>query len=128
MSDKTLSPDGKFMWTGSEWIPAPPISPPPSEQLPSNILSMQDSVMSGDIVHNTVINNDTTAVTSAVIEALHQLGMLSQSDLRATPTTLVEEVVLPASFQIGDHVEYHSPTNQRWLDRCQVIGINLDGT
>ena len=89
---------------------------------------MQDSVMSGDIVHNTVINNDTTAVTSAVIEALHQLGMLSQNDLKATPTTLVEEVILPASFQIGDHVEYHSPTNQRWLDRCQVIGINLDGT
>ena len=105
MSDKTLSPDGKFMWTGSEWIPAPPISPPPSEQLPSNILSMQDSVMSGDIVHNTVINNDTNAVTSAVIEALHQLGMLSEKDRKVTPTTLVEDVVLPASFQIGDHVE-----------------------
>ncbi len=128
MPDKTLSPDGKFLWTGSEWIPAPPISPPASEQPPSNILSMQDSVMSGDIVHNTVINNDATAVTSAVIEALHQLGMLSQKDLKVTPITLVEEVVLPASFQIGDHVEYHSPTNQRWLDRCQVIGINLDGT
>lgn len=128
MSDKTLSPDGKFMWTGSEWIPAPPISSSASEQPPSNIVTMQDSVMSGDIVHNTVINNDANAVTSAVIEALHQLGMLSEKDLKVTPTTLVEDVVLPASFQIGDHVEYHSPTNQRWLDRCQVIGINLDGT
>ena len=128
MSDKTLSPDGKFMWTGSEWIPAPPSTPSASEQKPSSILTMQDSVMSGDIVHNTVINNDTTAVTSAVIEALHQLGMLSQKDLKGTPTILVDDVVLPPSFQIGDHVEYHSPTNQRWLDRCQVVGINLDGT
>ncbi|MDE0954594.1 MAG: hypothetical protein OR994_07945, partial [Candidatus Poseidoniales archaeon] len=24
MSDPIMSPDGKFMWTGSEWIPAPP--------------------------------------------------------------------------------------------------------
>ena len=29
---------------------------------------------------------------------------------------------------MGDHVEYHSPTNQRWLDRCRVIAINEDGT
>ena len=25
MSDSIMSPDGNFMWTGSEWIPAPPI-------------------------------------------------------------------------------------------------------
>ena len=24
----TISPDGKWMWTGTEWIPAPPTSPP----------------------------------------------------------------------------------------------------
>ena len=24
MSDQIMSPDGKHMWTGSEWIPAPP--------------------------------------------------------------------------------------------------------
>ena len=24
MTDRIISPDGKFMWTGSEWIPAPP--------------------------------------------------------------------------------------------------------
>ena len=125
MADKILSPDGKFMWTGSEWIPAPPSTP---EQPPPNTLSMQDSVMSGDIVHNTTINNDVTAVTSAVIEALNHLGVLNQEDRAPAPVTLVEPVELPASFQLGDHVEYHSPTNQRWLDRCQVIGINPDGT
>jgi len=26
VNDATLSPDGKFLWTGSEWIPAPPLS------------------------------------------------------------------------------------------------------
>ena len=38
------------------------------------------------------------------------------------------EIELPNSFSVGDHVEYHSPTNQRWLDRCKVIAINDDGT
>ena len=28
MSMGTISPDGKWMWTGTEWIPAPPTSPP----------------------------------------------------------------------------------------------------
>ena len=128
MSDKIMSPDGKFIWTGSDWIPAPPSTPVDTEQSPANIFSMQDSVMSGDIVHNTIINNDTGAVTSAVIEALHQLGVFNQKVLDPTPAPLLEQVELPASFKLGDHVEYHSPTNQRWLDRCRVIGINPDGT
>ena len=89
---------------------------------------MQDSVMSGDIVHNTVVNNDPAAVTSAVIEALKQLGVLDQKNATAAPVLPVVEIELPASFQVGDHVEYHSPTNARWLDRCTVIGINPDGT
>ena len=28
MADPIFSPDGKWMWTGSEWIPAPPIEAP----------------------------------------------------------------------------------------------------
>jgi len=28
MTDPIISPDGKWMWTGSEWIPAPPTSAP----------------------------------------------------------------------------------------------------
>ena len=125
-----MSPDGKFIWTGSEWIPSPPSTLADSEQIPANILTMQDSVMSGDVVHNTIINNDTAAVTSAVIEALHQLGMLNQQDSGSNPNpvSILEQIELPASFKTGDHVEYHSPTNQRWLDRCRVIGINSDGT
>ncbi len=127
MADPVYSPDGKFMWSGSEWIPAPPSSEPeppaPSEQA----LNMQDSVIGGDVVHSTVINNDAAAVTTAVITALQQLGMVGQAPAapQAPPTT---EVELPASFSVGDHVEYHSPTNARWLNRCTVVGINDDGT
>ncbi|HJM54924.1 MAG TPA: Tudor-knot domain-containing protein [Poseidonia sp.] len=127
MVDPILSPDGKFMWTGSEWIPAPPSSDE-STQSASKNFTLNDSVMSGDIVHNTVVNNDPTVVTSAVIEALKHLGVIDAKPSEIVTTLPSEAVELPAAFQVGDHVEYYSPTNQRWLDRCKVVGINTDGT
>ena len=45
MPDPIFSPDGKFMWTGSEWIPAPPSSNP----APQSIIDLTDSMMSGDV-------------------------------------------------------------------------------
>nr|MCS5583376.1 hypothetical protein [Pseudomonadales bacterium] len=127
MADPTYSPDGKFIWTGSEWIPAPPASEPEPQEPHDQALNMQDSVIGGDVVHSTVIHNDPAAVTAAVITALQQMGALG-----GTPTTPqappTPEVELPPSFKVGDHVEYHSPTNARWLNRCKVVGINDDRT
>ena len=127
MAEPIYSPDGKFMWSGSEWIPAPPTSEPEPQSPSEQALNMQDSVIGGDVVHSTVINNDAAAVTTAVITALQQLGMVGQAPAapQAPPTP---EVELPASFSVGDHVEYHSPTNARWLNRCTVVNVNDDGT
>ena len=78
MTDPVYSPDGKFMWTGTDWIPAPPTaeSEPaaPSEQA----LNMQDSVIGGDVVHSTVINNDPAAVTTAVIAMVPHSWIVAQ--------------------------------------------------
>ena len=116
MAEPIRSPDGKFMWSGNEWIPTPP-----NDQ--GNQINMQDSVIGGDVISNTTINNDPSAVTSAVITALQQMGMITTPQPQSPP---VHEVELPKSFDIGDHVEYHSPTNQRWLNRCKVVAINDD--
>ena len=40
----TLSPDGRWFWNGSEWIPAPPTS--------NSNVNIQDSVISGDLSTN----------------------------------------------------------------------------
>ena len=71
MTDPVISPDGKWMWTGSEWIPAPPtsaqaadstinleqldldfgddyVSPSNKNQAQSNI-NIQDSAMKGNV-------------------------------------------------------------------------------
>ena len=71
-------------------------------------------------IRKTVINNDAATVTSAVITALQELGVIGQHNPTPQPPPVLE-VELPPSFKIGDHVEYHSPTNSRWLDRCTVI-------
>ena len=119
MTDPILSPDGKFMWAENKWVPAPPSSE-------GNNISMRDSVIGGDVVSNTIINNDPNAVATAVITALQQLGLLGENTpQQALPTP---EIELPQSFQVGDHVEYHSSTNARWLNRCKVVAINEDGT
>ena len=36
MSEPVLSPDGQYMWTGSEWIPAPPESEPSTNNVDHN--------------------------------------------------------------------------------------------
>ena len=36
MAKPTLSPDGNWLWTGEEWVPAPPTSPPNESQGASN--------------------------------------------------------------------------------------------
>ena len=47
MADPVISPDGKFMWTGSEWIDAPP----------SKEISLHDSVVQGDVSINTEVHH-----------------------------------------------------------------------
>lgn len=118
MADPIFSPDGKWMWSGTEWIPAPP-------HLGQQQITLQDSVIGGDVVSNTTIHNDPTAVTEAVITALQQLGVLSSVETQAPPPT---KVSLPQKLSTGELVEYYSPTNQRWLNRCRVLSINEDGT
>jgi len=58
MADPIISPDGKFMWTGTEWIPAPPTS---AQGAHSNI-NLEDSMMSGDVN----IEQGSTSASSAI--------------------------------------------------------------
>jgi len=71
MTDQVISPDGKWMWTGTEWIPAPPSSPPPTA---SNIV-MQDSVIAGDV---NVSNNNVEDIKKAMIDALTEFDVVER--------------------------------------------------
>tara|TARA_Y100000589_G_scaffold197378_1_gene186472 strand:- start:281 stop:1549 length:1269 start_codon:yes stop_codon:yes gene_type:complete len=120
MSDPVYSPDGKYMWTGNEWIPAPPST--------TAGVTMQDSVIGGDVIQNkTIINNDVDAVTNAVITALERLGMVNKNQTSVQVEEMIQSPIIP-ELEVGTHVEYFSPTNERWLDRCTVTKINDDGS
>ena len=96
-----------------------------SESTSKSGIDFTDSAMSGDI-HHTVINNDVEAVTNAVLTALDRLGVVNSERPVKAPAELVPPDV--AALSIGEGVDYYSPTNNRWLDACQVIAVNSDGT
>ena len=118
MADPLFSPDGKWMWSGSEWIPAPP-------EQGGQQLNMQDSVIGGDVVHNTTIHNDPTAVTEAVITALQQMGMLGQVVEQAPPPS--PEVELPQRLSAGERV-FVNWKNYGHFYAGKVAKVNPDGT
>ena len=118
MDGPVFSPDGKWMWSGSEWIPAPPGQG-------SQQLNMQDSVIGGDVIHTTTIHNDPTAVTDAVITALQRMGMLGQVVEQAPPPS--PEVELPPTLENGARV-FVNWKNYGHFYAGKVARSNPDGT
>ncbi|MBT5660488.1 MAG: hypothetical protein HOI79_00275 [Euryarchaeota archaeon] len=118
MDDAVISPDGKWMWSGSEWIPAPPNQSPQQ-------LNMQDSVIAGDVISNTTIHNDPSAVTEAVITALRQMGMLGQVVEQAPPPS--PEIELPRTLEKGARV-FVNWKNYGHFYAGKVARNNPDGT
>jgi tetratricopeptide (TPR) repeat protein len=95
MPDPVISPDGKWMWTGSEWIPAPPAAEPVS-------VSMQDSVIAGDV---NITQNNAEDIATAMVTALERIGFSGQSSpAELTPSQEAEvEQVLEMSEQLASH-------------------------
>jgi len=63
-----LSPDGKWMWNGTDWIPVPPNSSPSDTERPlisktNTAINLQDSVIGGDI---TIHQSNASEIAEAV--------------------------------------------------------------
>jgi tetratricopeptide (TPR) repeat protein len=103
MTDHIISPDGKLMWTGSEWIPAPPT---PTTQ--SANVSMQDSVVGRDVnITNTtnITQSNAEDIVAVVVSTLEQLGFSGKtSPAELTPSQKAEvEQVLEISERLTSH-------------------------
>ena len=112
MADPIFSPDGKWMWTGSEWIPAPPSSALGAD----SAINLQDSMMSGDVnveqnsndTRSTInlkdsaidgdINitqNNAEDIATAMVQALERQAQLADSSkITRRPASEAEEAVL----------------------------------
>ena len=96
MSDPIFSPDGQLIWTGSEWIPAPPTSPQSAN------VNIKDNVIGGDVNIN---QNKAEDIATAIVLALERMGFSAQSSpAELTPSQQAEvEQVLEMSEQLADH-------------------------
>jgi tetratricopeptide (TPR) repeat protein len=82
MADPIFSPDGKFMWTGSEWILAP------SSTSQSANVNLHDSVIGGDV---NITQNNAEDIATAMILALEQVGVTERSSSEdLTPFKTIE--------------------------------------
>ena len=115
MSDPVISPDGKWMWTGNEWIPAPPGSNNAS-------VSLQDSVVAGDV---NITQNNAEDIATAMVQALERMGFSGQeSPSELTPTQEAEVVqVLDMSEQLASHGIEIDP----WTEMSLGNAANLSG-
>jgi tetratricopeptide (TPR) repeat protein len=95
MTDPVISPDGKWMWTGAEWIPAPPTAESVS-------VSMQDSVIAGDV---NITQNNAEDIATAMVQALERMGFSGQSTPAELTPSQEKEVgqVLEMSEQLAVH-------------------------
>ena len=75
MADPIISPDGKFMWTGTEWIPAPPSSSPAT-----NVSLQEDEELENDkltFIEMEDIDEETIAETEYFLRAGNSLKMIA---------------------------------------------------
>lgn len=92
MSEPTFSPDGKWMWNGTEWVPNPEIASQSSSN--NQKVSLNDSVISGDVINT--VNNSPEAIASGVLAALKEIGItrgLQASDEQLERFHQIEELI-----------------------------------
>ena len=150
MSDPILSRDGKFMWTGSEWIPAPPSESKSNVNLAGSgkqIVTLHDSVIGGDVVHNitqNIINIPNDSIRE-ILEDIIKLGISDRDEkvgLTKTQTNLLKENLdkisndqiddpkikmmignaLKIVFLFDQALQYYSSAHEIFVEQCNIEG------
>jgi tetratricopeptide (TPR) repeat protein len=134
MTDPVISPDGKWMWTGSEWIPNPPTSAQAADSTinledsmmsgyvnleqsssdASSVINLKDSAMSGDI---NITQNNAEDITAALIKALEKTAALGQPSSQELTQSNESEYarLLTRSRQPEDNESDVDPEKERRL-------------
>lgn len=114
MTGPTFSPDGKFMWTGNEWIPAPPVTiqniAPETEPIIEKIAT--EYSISNQELSETAIHFDIDQDGSLDYQ---EIDIAAQSIVAPTPTIIVEPRRLPAFTKVAASI----------LALCLVLGIGF---
>ena len=80
MSAGSLSPDGKWLWTGAEWIPAPPVVSPEA------IADVKDSIV--EVAKSAGLDADFSVSQAANFDLNHD-GKLQQNEIEASVQSIL---------------------------------------
>jgi len=136
--DPTMSPDGKWIWTGSEWIPAPPTL--------ENTLNLQDSVIGGDVHQSTHINHYSSeekvvrAALDGAKEIIHANSTKSRREgwrielegpelavMNPTDEQIIDYFNQFFENAIGDHLFIYSSLQELNNRGLKLIGTDVPG-
>jgi len=112
-----LTEDGKWMWDGANWVPNLMPTPISASNESTQKVVMQDSVISGDIIHN-----DTEAISSAVIAALDRIGLVKG----ITPTEQQKQELEAVDQLVQSHEDELSPEVYYELAESAMMSFDLD--
>ena len=103
MAESTLSPDGKWLWNGTEWVPAPPQSEPQVvEQAKETITQVAEQHgLDSDDLYRESSNFD-----------MNQDGTLDESEVLLAANAMANPAVQPAP----QHPAVFSPNEQTFVD------------
>jgi tetratricopeptide (TPR) repeat protein len=134
MADPILSPDGKFMWTGTEWVPNNIVKSTSLisdtvvqgdlisnfETQESQNLAISDSVIMGDVIQSTtVLTYDSDNMKSMIYSVLSEIGLNSLEnvfDFRESRTSNLLPIQKQKIEQVMDIVESVKPNNEEHIN------------
>jgi len=125
VDEPIISPDGKFMWSGEEWIPVPPESESgepegnPESSIDGGNLTLQDSVVDGDVSNVTNLGQD-KVVHGVNIERI----VVSQS---LVDSYGIEKLTsgLKAHFSANSEVEVDGDLSEL-MDKLRAVIENIE--
>ena len=122
MADPIYSPDGNFIWDGSQWVPVSPVS--------KQTVDMQDSVISGDVVSNTNIQSSDAEVIKVAMEGVvASIREMNQPQIRTAPPPLPIAPAQTFSSPIQQNTSSKRlRRHQRTLVAVSIAGILLLAT
>ena len=121
MSGPIYSPDGKFIWDGTEWVPV-------SSGI-NQTVNMQDSVIGGDVVSNTNIQaSDAEVIKAAMDGVVASIREMNQSQIRTHPHPLPIIPVQHYPNRIQQNISSSSFSRNKILIAGSIVMVLLLAT
>jgi hypothetical protein len=121
MAEPIYSPDGNFIWDGSQWVPVSLVS--------KQAVDMQNSVIGGDVVSNTNIQSSDAEVIKVAMEGVvASIREMNQPQIGTAPPPLPIAPAQTFSSPIQQNTSSKPFSTKKALVAVSIVGILLLAT